>query len=99
MPKGQAFPAHVTSCRLPHCPFVPALEVTAEAQNCEQESLVLALKVNGKKSMAGDRRTGRALQGLVCPRNRLRAGWRASRQSGACVSVQLRAERIAAVSW
>lgn len=91
-PKGQAFPALVISWGLSHCPWMPALEVTAEAENCERVSLVPALEVNGEKSLAGDGRTGRAPSGLVSPRNLPKAGWTTARQSGACVSVQFRAE-------
>lgn len=91
-PKGQAFPALVTSWGLSHCPWMLAPEITAEAEKCEGVSLVPALEVNGKKSLAGDRRTGRAPSGLVSPRNLPKAGWRTSRQSGACVSVWFRAE-------
>lgn len=39
--KGQAFPALESPCR-----WMPSLEVTAEAENCEQVSLFPALKVN-----------------------------------------------------
>lgn len=79
-PKGQAFPAPVISWGLSRCPLVPALEVTAEAQNCKRVSLVPALGASGEKTknknIAGNRRTGRAPSGLVSPRHLLKAGRR-----------------------
>lgn len=47
--KGQAFPALEIRWGLSPCPQMPALEVTAEVENCEQVSLFSALKVNGRK--------------------------------------------------
>lgn len=89
-PKGQAFPAPVISWGLSRCPLVPAPEVTAEAQNCKQVSLVPALGASGEKTKHYREQKnwkGSFRSGLpqASPEGRTEN----CRQPGACVSVQL----------